>query len=113
VGRLARGEVVSRAVSDQVVAWLSLNADLSMVAAAFGLDPLCHADPDRGVRLWNKTGTISDVRGDAGVVSGPGGSLAYAVLAEWDDATSPQARDAALSGMARIGAALRRVVEGG
>lgn len=112
VGRLERGEVVSRAVSGQVVAWLSLNADLSMVAGAFGLDPLCHTAPDRGVRLWNKTGTISDVRGDVGVVSGPGGMVAYAVLAEWDNASSPRARESALSGMARIGAALRRLVEG-
>ena len=113
MSRLERGEVVSRTVSEQVVAWLSLNADLSMVASAFGLDPLCHTDPDRGVRLWNKTGTISDVRGDAGVVTGPGGCVAYAVLAEWDDVTSPAARETALAGMARIGAALRRVVEGG
>ena len=113
VGRLHRGEVVSRAVSEQVVAWLSLNADLSMVASAFGLDPLCHGDPDRGVRLWNKTGTIADVRGDTGVVTGPGGCVAYAVLAEWDDRTSPAAREIALAGMAHVGTALRRVVEGG
>ena len=113
VGRLERGEIVSRPVSEQVVAWLSLNADLSMVAGAFGLDPLCHTEPDGGVRLWNKTGTTSDVRGDAGVVTGPGGSLAYAVLAAWDDASSPQARASALSGMSRIGAAVRNMVEGG
>lgn len=112
VSRLERGEIVSLAVSEQVVAWLSLNADLSMVAGAFGLDPLCHSAADRGVRLWNKTGTVSDVRGDVGVVTGPGGSIAYAVLAEWDDVTSPWARETALTGMARIGAAVRRMVEG-
>ena len=113
VARLERGDVVSPAVSEQVVAWLSLNADLSMVASAFGLDPLCHSEADRGVRLWNKTGTVADVRGDAGVASGPGGSVAYAVLAEWDDATSPSAREDALTGMARIGTALRHLVEEG
>ncbi len=113
VARLERGEIVSRPVSEQVVAWLSLNADLSMVAGGFGLDPLCHTEPDRGVRLWNKTGTISDVRGDTGVASGPSGCVAYAVLTEWDDEASPRSREGALSGMARIGAALRRLVEGG
>lgn len=112
-GGLERGEVVSRVVSEQVVAWLALNADLSMVAGAFGLDPLCHREPDRGVRLWNKTGTLRDVRGDVGVVSGPGGTVTYAVLAQWDDVSSPQGREAALWGMAQIGAALRRLVEGG
>ncbi|WP_162246830.1 serine hydrolase [Phycicoccus sp. Root101] len=112
VARLHRGEVASRAVSEQVVAWLSLNADLSMVAGAFGLDPLCHDEPDRGVRLWNKTGTIAGVRGDAGVATGPGGCFAYAVLAEWDDTGSPAARETALTGMARIGAVLRHLVEG-
>ena len=110
--RLHRGALVSAAVSERVAGWLSLNADLSMVAAAFGLDPLCHDEPDRGLRLWNKTGTITGVRGDVGVVSGPAATVAYAVLAEWDDAVTPGAREEALEGMALVGAAVRRVVEG-
>ncbi|CAA9290679.1 MAG: Beta-lactamase related protein [uncultured Friedmanniella sp.] len=61
---LHRGAVVSAAVSAQVLAWLAANADLSMVAAAFDLDPLAHAEPDRGVTLVNKTGTIATARGE-------------------------------------------------
>jgi beta-lactamase class A len=83
-----------------------------MVAAAFGLDPLCHDAPDRGVQLWNKTGTISDVRADVGVVAGPATTLAYAVLTEWDDTGHPAGRDAALAGMVGVGASLRSCVEG-
>lgn len=110
--RLSRGALVSAAVSERVIGWLSLNADLSMVASAFGLDPLCHDEPDRGLRLWNKTGTVTGVRGDVGVLSGPVTGVAYAVLAEWDDRVAPRAREEALEGMALVGAALRRVVEG-
>jgi beta-lactamase class A len=100
-------------VSAQVLGWLSLNADLSMVGGALGLDPLCHDAPDRGLQLWNKTGTISDVRGDVGVVDGPACAVAYAVLTEWDDARHPDGRDAALHGMNRVGQALRSWVEEG
>jgi beta-lactamase class A len=110
--RLQRGEVVSEAASRRVTGWLSLDADLSMVASAFGLDPLCHDEVDRGLRLWNKTGTITGVRGDVGVLSGPAATIAYAVLAEWDDSIAPGAREEALEGMARVGAAVRRLVEG-
>jgi beta-lactamase class A len=39
---LARGEVVDNLTSSRVLGWLSLNADLSLVASAFGLDPLSH-----------------------------------------------------------------------
>ena len=112
MGRLHRGEVVSTEVSRQVLGWLALDADLSMVGGAFGLDPLCHDEPDRGLQLWNKTGTISDVRGDVGVVVGPAHALAYAVLTEWDDAAHPVGRDVALDGMLGIGRALRALVEG-
>lgn len=56
--------------------WLRTGTDLSMVASAFALDPLAHADAD----LLNKTGTDSTVRADVGLV----GPVAYAVLAEWD-----------------------------
>ncbi|MGO4342394.1 serine hydrolase [Pedococcus sp. 2YAF34] len=110
--RLHRRELVSPGASERVAGWLSLNADLSMVASAFGLDPLCHDDADRGLSLWNKTGTITGVRGDVGVLSGPAGAVAYAVLAEWDDRAEPLAREEALGGMALVGAAVRRVVEG-
>jgi beta-lactamase class A len=61
---LARGEIVSPEVSQRVVGWLSLNSDLSMVASAFGLDPLAHRMPDHGVLLMNKTGTDGGVRSE-------------------------------------------------
>ena len=112
MARLHRGDLLSPAVCRRVLGWLALNADLSMVGGAFGLDPLCHTEPDRGLQLWNKTGTISDVLGDVGLVSGPGGALAYAVLTERDDASHPAGRESALAGMALIGAALRAAVEG-
>lgn len=73
---LARGTVVSLAVSARVDAWLATGVDLSMVASAFDLDPLAHTDAP----LRNKTGTDDGVRADVGHL-GPEG---YAVLANWD-----------------------------
>lgn len=107
---LHQGTAVSPAASRQVLTWLAADADLSMVAAAFDLDPLAHADPDRGVTLVNKTGTISTVRGDVGLVAGPARTLAYAVLAQWPEAVD--ARDAVLATMRRLGGQLRKAVAG-
>ena len=102
---LHRGEAVNPSVDARVLGWLSGNADLSMVAGAFDLDPLAHAGPDRGLTVVNKTGTISVVRADVGVVSSDAGALAWAVLAEWDEGTD--ARDAVLGDMRSVGAMLR------
>ncbi|KAA1395873.1 serine hydrolase [Aeromicrobium ginsengisoli] len=107
MARLHRGDIGSASVSSRVLRWVAANADLSMVAAAFGLDPLAHAEPDRGVTLVNKTGTISTVRGDVGVVTGPAGSVAYAVLASWPDDAAEDPRDRVLAEMAAIGATIR------
>jgi len=86
--RVHRGEVLSPAVSRTLALWLSLNADLSLVAGAFGLDPLAHTLGSGPLRLVNKTGSDRGVKADAGVVAADGGALAYAVLANWsqDDA---------------------------
>ena len=110
MGRLHRGEIVDPEVSALVLRWLAANTDLSMVASAFDLDPLAHAEPDRGLRLVNKTGTISTARADVGVVEGPRATVAYAVLANWrpDD----DRRDAVLAGMREIGRAIRGYVGG-
>ena len=110
LSRLHLGTAVSAAVSARVLGWLAAGADLSMVAAAFDLDPLAHGEPDRGLRLVNKTGTISTARADVGVVGGPGGELAYAVLAEWSDELDP--RDEVLRAMRAVGGRLRRTVSG-
>ena len=103
--RLHRHEVVDRDVSRTVLRWIGTNTDLSMVASAFDLDPLAHAEPDRGVRLVNKTGTISTVRADVGVVEGPAANAAYAVLASRAD--DVDLRDAVLADMRRIGQIIR------
>lgn len=99
---LARGEIVSPEVSQRVVGWLSLNADLSMVASAFGLDPLAHRMPDHSVLLMNKTGTDGGVRSEAGVLRGPRASVAYAVSTYFAD-TQLSSRLAVLDGMHQVG----------
>ena len=62
---------------------MSAGTDLSMVGSAFGLDPLSHAGADGGVRLWNKTGTDTGVRADAGVVEVDGAIWSYAAICNW------------------------------
>lgn len=103
---LARGEVVSAAVSHRVLDWLAGGADLSMVGGAFGLDPLAHVAPDRGLRLWSKTGTDTGVRADVGVVTGPRGGLAYAVICNWEGGEADP-RDEVLAALRDLGAELR------
>lgn len=110
LARLHRHDIISSEVSARVLRWISANADLSMVASAFGLDPLAHAEPDRGVTLTNKTGTISTVRGDVGIVVGPEASVAYAVLASWPEEAPDDPRDRVLTEMAAIGATIRHHV---
>lgn len=104
------GRAVSVSASALVRDWLCLNTDLSMVAAAFGLDPLAHTDPDRGVQLWNKTGTNVGVRCDVGVLSSAADAepVAYAVLAGWtpSDVGDP-VRDSVLDSMNAIGRLVR------
>ena len=110
LGRLHRRDLVSAEVSELVLGWLSANTDLSMVAAGLGLDPLAHQEVDRQVRLVNKTGTISVVRVDVGVIEGPQRALAYAVLAEWEPDQDP--RDDVLDAMRSVGRRLRAAVGG-
>ncbi len=100
-GALARGEVVDQTTSSRVLGWLSLNADLSMVASAFGLDPLSHRGADHGILLVNKTGTDVGVRAEAGVLRGPRAAVSYAV--------SVQFRDDDLAGRLRVLDAMRTV----
>ena len=66
--RLRAGDVLPPGVSAGLVDLLRLNTDLSMVAAAFALDPLAHVGADLGVRLFNKTGTQDGTRADIGCV---------------------------------------------
>jgi beta-lactamase class A len=110
MGRLHRGEVFGTEVSTTVLGWLRGNADLSMVASAFDLDPLAHLDQDRGLRLANKTGTISTARADIGLVEGPAATVAYAVLASWGE--TEDRRDEVLRDMRRIGRLIRDHIGG-
>jgi len=110
---LAAGTVVTPDVSARVLAWLGTGTDLSMVAAALLLDPLAHGapgeQPDRGLRLWNKTGTDSRVRADVGVVAGPVATATYAVLCSWDRGDD-RPRRPVMAAMREIGAELAALV---
>lgn len=82
---LARGKVVDSLTSSRVLGWLSLNTDLSMVASAFGVDPLSHRGVDHGLQLVNKTGTDLGVRSEVGILRGPRRGVAYAVSVQFND----------------------------
>ena len=84
---LSRGQIVDHVTSHRVLGWLSSNADLSLVASAFGLDPLSHRGVDHGIQLINKTGTDAGVRSEVGLLSGPRTGIAYAVTVQFDDET--------------------------
>ena len=110
MGQLATEELVSQAVSEQMNSWLAMNVDLSMVASAFGLDPLSHATPDRGLFVRNKTGSDPGIRADVGTVGRHRFWLSYAVIANWDPSELSRV-DPALTGMNAIGKALREQIQ--
>jgi beta-lactamase class A len=107
--RLYFANGIDEAVCRHVLAWLAQDTDLSMVAAAFDLDPLAHDTEDQGLRLWHKTGTDVGVRADVGVLRCTSTVVSYAVICNWP-ATDPrpQTRRAVLSTMRRIGDEIRR-----
>ncbi len=84
-GALARDEIVDPLTSQRVMGWLSLNSDLSMVASAFGLDPLSHRGTDHNTLLVNKTGTDAGVRAEAGALRGTTRAVSYAVSVHFND----------------------------
>jgi len=84
-GALARGEIVDGPTSQRVMSWLSLNCDLSMVASAFGLDPLSHRTPDHSTLLVNKTGSDEGVRAEAGALRGRRAAVSYSVSVHFSD----------------------------
>jgi beta-lactamase class A len=110
MSQLARNELVSPTVSDQVKAWLAMNVDLSMVASVFGLDPLAHAPSDRNVMICNKTGADPGVRAEVGTIGRNAVFFNYAVIANWN-ASDADLLDSALSGMRAIGTILRTAIE--
>lgn len=84
-GALARNEIVDPLTSQRVLGWLALNTDLSMVAGAFGLDPLAHRNTDHNTLLVNKTGSDAGVRAEAGALRGSVRAVAYAVTVQFTD----------------------------
>jgi beta-lactamase class A len=100
-GALARGEVVDRVTSERVIGWLSHNSDLSLVADAFGLDPLAHGRAGDPLQAINKTGRGRGIAAEAGVVRGGSAAIAYAVIVRYPDTTG--------AGQERVLDALRRV----
>ena len=110
MSQVSRKELVSQAVSEQVSAWLATGVDLSMVASAFGLDPLSHATSGRTFLIRHKTGADTRIRADVGTVGRNSFWLSYAVIANWDR-SEPGIVDAALSGMNAIGKMLRKMIE--
>lgn len=82
---LVNSTAVSAGTSAQVAEWLSLNHDLSLVAAATGLDPFSHENDEHGMLFINKTGRDAGVRVEAGVLAGPRAGVSYALIACFDD----------------------------
>lgn len=90
LGALYRGQIVDQNTSRKVLSWLSLNHDLSLVASAFGFDPLAHRGIDQGLQLINKTGTDVGVRSEVGILRGPRTTVSYAVTVAFNDETRGQ-----------------------
>ncbi len=76
---------MSPAVSAQVGEWLNLNQDLALVGAATALDPFAHEDDRHGLLFVSKTGRADGIRAEAGVLAGPRGGVAYALIVCFDD----------------------------
>ncbi|MBS3181647.1 serine hydrolase [Leucobacter manosquensis] len=110
--RLDAGDVHSAAVSERVLGWLASNADTSMVADSFLLDPLAHVDAEyQGIVLRHKTGTTDFARVDVGHARGAAGSVSYAVAANWKGVRS-DLRAPVLDAMRDIGEQIRLLVTG-
>ncbi|MDF2097081.1 serine hydrolase [Aquibaculum arenosum] len=105
--RLHRRQLVSPAVDSQVAQWLACNVDLSLLAAAFHLDPLAHEVGAAHLRLYNKTGSDSGVRADAGLITGQR-TLAYCAIANWHP--EEDCLDGVMETMRGVGEIVRKCV---
>lgn len=96
-------------LAQRVLDWMRDSADLSMVASAFGLDPLAHSEPDRGLVVINKTGTSDGVRADSGIVARGTDVIAYSCLINWEvaDPETDPIRERALECMRIVGQFVR------
>ncbi len=82
---LAAETVVSPEVSAQVTDWLTGNEDLTLAAAATGLDPFAHDRDPRELLLVNKTGRGRGIRAESGILAGHRAALAYTLIVHFDD----------------------------
>lgn len=76
---LATKSLMSPEVSSQVLSWLSLSVDHSLVLAPFACDPLVAERP--GWLCANKTGSDPGLRADVGMVRQGDRTFTYAALA--------------------------------
>lgn len=110
--RLGTGDVYSPGVCTLVLGWLAADADTSMTADSFLLDPLAHVDAEyQGMVLRHKTGSVSFARVDVGLLTGPASRVAYAVAANWKT-SQVDLRAPVIDGMRAVGELLRRQVTG-
>jgi beta-lactamase class A len=112
MNQIARQELISQAVSEQLDSWLATGVDLSMVASAFGVDPLAHSESDRGFYIRNKTGNDTGIMADVGTIRQGSIWLSYAVIANWE-AVDPGLRDTSFAAMSSIGKTLRDILQHG
>jgi len=109
MGRIASDKLGDAGVGERVEGWLKNSLDLSMVAAAFDLDPLSHASGHSGPLLVNKTGTDTGVRADTGYIRTAGSTLIYAAAANWDPTEVPTSQ--VMCGMRAIGLVAKQELE--
>lgn len=107
--RIATDTLGPTGVGPRIASWLKNSLDLSMVASAFDLDPLSHANGHSGPILVNKTGTDTGVRADTGYVTQGDRVLVYAAVANWDGAA--MSANVVMNGMRQIGAAVKSEFE--
>ncbi|RJE84170.1 serine hydrolase [Paracoccus onubensis] len=107
--RMHRRNLVSRDVDAQVEYWLGTGTDHSMIASALNLDPLIHGSAYGAESFYNKTGSDSGVRADAGLFVGEN-ACSYCLIANWN----PEAdrADAVTEIMRAAGSLLRTLVTG-
>ncbi len=113
--RLYREAAVGDPVGLLVLGWLAKGMDLSQVASGWQLDPLAHLHLDRGLTVFNKTGTDTDVRAEVGLLTGQEMTLAYAVIANWSDQQNDrrdQVRGEVLAEQRRLGRWMARLASG-
>lgn len=96
-------------VQRRVLGWMRHSTDLSLVASAFGRDPLAHGSDASGMELFSKTGSDAGVRADAGLVRTAQRTIGYAAIANWQ--ATPGVQDGVLASMRHVGELVRSELE--